>query len=236
MWTITAATALCALCLSPRGVLAEETKGESEFIGPFAANVAGALTGAAQGLATGGIAGGIVGGLAGGLFGANIGQPQQATPQPKVAVKLMPSKHMKIAKRDLQSIIGDLRHEIRKQVYNVERQYMNTAKPGPRALMYSSDTFLPGTEAARFQETKPRNDVPPASLSNAPLFRQTDRVQPRQRQQSDTEREIGDIVEALNELSDLAVVDKTPESAAKEEVVLADGEVTHRHETHIIML
>ncbi|KFG51729.1 hypothetical protein TGP89_272680 [Toxoplasma gondii p89] len=220
MWTVTAATALFVLCLSSRGVLAEETKGESEFIGPFAANVAGALTGAAQGLATGGIAGGIVGGLAGGLLGANIGQPQQATAPPKVAVKLMPSKHMKIAKRDLQSIIGDLRHEIRKQVYNVEKQYMNTAKPGPRALMYSSDSFLPGTEAARFQETKPRNDVPPTSLSNVPVFQQTDRVRPRHQQQIDSER---GIVEALNELSDLAEVDKTPESAAKKEVILADG-------------
>nr|CEL75155.1 TPA: hypothetical protein BN1205_020210 [Toxoplasma gondii VEG] len=100
------------------------------------------------------------------------------------------------------------------QVYNVEKQYMNTAKPGPRALMYSSDSFLPGTEAARFQETKPRNDVPPTSLSNVPVFQQTDRVRPRHQQQIDAERGI---------LSDLAEVDKTPESAAKKEVILADG-------------
>ncbi|CBZ53681.1 conserved hypothetical protein [Neospora caninum Liverpool] len=107
---------------------------------------------------------------------------------------------MKIAKRDLQSIIGDLRHEIRKQVrfqvYNVERQYMNTAKPQPRALLYSSGSFLPGPEAARFLEVKPRKETLPASPLTTPEFRQTDRVRPRQEEQGDGEIKLRDIVDA----------------------------------------
>nr|CEL67672.1 TPA: hypothetical protein BN1204_034630 [Neospora caninum Liverpool] len=131
---------------------------------------------------------------------------------------------MKIAKRDLQSIIGDLRHEIRKQVrfqvYNVERQYMNTAKPQPRALLYSSGSFLPGPEAARFLEVKPRKETLPASPLTTPEFRQTDRVRPRQEEQGDGEIKLRDI------LSDIAAADRIPQPAAKKEIVLADGEVS----------